>query len=63
MIKKGNTVHQAAIDRNIPQKLYFQLLEIMQGHIETGDWQVGSQVPTEDQLCRQYNVSLSLIHI
>ncbi len=56
-------MHLTAIDRTIPQKLYFQLLEIMQGHIETGDWKVGSQVPTEDQLCSQYNVSKATVRL
>ncbi len=56
-------MYLTAIDRTIPQKLYFQLLEIMQGHIETGGWKVGSQVPTEDQLCSQYNVSKATVRL
>jgi len=56
-------VYLTAIDRTIPQKLYFQLLEILQGHIETGGWKVGSQIPTEDQLCSQYNVSKATVRL
>lgn len=52
-----------AIDRTNPQKLYFQLLEILKGQIEQATWQVGSQIPTEDQLCGRYNVSKATVRM
>ena len=51
------------IDREKPQKLYFQLLEILTGHIENGEWKVGTQIPTEDQLCGRYNVSKATVRL
>lgn len=52
-----------SIDRTNPQKLYFQLLEILKGQIEQDSWKVGSQIPTEDQLCGQYNVSKATVRL
>lgn len=52
-----------AIDRAKPQKLYYQLLEILRGQIERNDWKVGEQIPTEEQLCSQYNVSKATVRL
>lgn len=49
------------IDRTKPQKLYHQLLEILKELIEGGQWKVGTQIPTEEQLCSQYNVSKATV--
>ena len=54
-------MHVNSIDRTNPQKLYFQLLEILKGQIEQDTWKVGSQIPTEDQLCGRYNVSKATV--
>lgn len=56
-------MNQTTIDRTRPQKLYYQLLEILKGQIEKGDWRVGTQIPTEDQLCSQYNVSKATVRL
>ncbi len=40
------------IDRTSPQKLYVQMYSIIIGKIEKKEWTVGSQIPTEDELCR-----------
>ncbi len=56
-------MYQNSIDRAKPQKLYFQLLEILTGHIENDDWKVGTQIPTEEQLCSQYNVSKATVRL
>lgn len=45
------------IHRDTPQKLYIQLCDIMKGKIEGGEWDVGFQIPTEEELCRTYGVS------
>ncbi len=51
----------SAVDRTKPQKLYFQILEMLKGHIENNDWKVGTRIPTEEQLCIQYNVSRATV--
>lgn len=49
------------IDRGNHQKLYRQLLDIIKGKIESGEWALGSQIPTEEELCRMYNVSKATV--
>lgn len=49
------------IDREHPLKLYLQLSEILKRNIETEEWKVGSQIPTEEELCRTYDVSKSTV--
>lgn len=45
------------IDREDHQKLYLQLYEILKKKIESNEWVVGSQIPTEEDLCKLFNVS------
>jgi DNA-binding GntR family transcriptional regulator len=45
------------IDREDHQKLYVKLYEILKKKIESTDWPVGSQIPTEEDLCKTFNVS------
>ncbi len=52
-----------AIDRARPQKLYLQIVEIIKAHIEKGEWKVGLQIPTEEQLCSQYGVSRATVRL
>jgi DNA-binding GntR family transcriptional regulator len=49
------------IDRGSHQKLYRQLLEIIKGKIESSEWSVGSQIPTEEELCKTYDVSKATV--
>ena len=56
-------MYMNAIDRANPQKLYHQLLEILKEQIEKGEWRVGAQMPTEDQLCGKYNVSKATVRL
>ncbi|MBI4684936.1 MAG: GntR family transcriptional regulator [Nitrospirae bacterium] len=56
-------MYSNVIDRANPQKLYHQLLEILRGLIEKGGWGVGTQMPTEEQLCSQYNVSKATVRL
>lgn len=49
------------VDRARPQKLYYQLLEILKDPIERGEWKVGMQIPTEEQICSQYRVSKATV--
>ncbi|HWR98774.1 MAG TPA: GntR family transcriptional regulator [Candidatus Methanoperedens sp.] len=51
------------IDRESPQKLYLQLYGIIKEQIERGEWPVESQIPTEEELCRLYEVSKATVRI
>lgn len=49
------------IDRDNHQKLYLQLYEIIKKKIESGEWPLGSQIPTEEDLCKLYSVSRATV--
>ncbi|MCL5023336.1 MAG: GntR family transcriptional regulator [Nitrospirae bacterium] len=49
------------VDRESQQKLYVQMYTIMKGKIAKGEWLAGMQVPTEDGLCKIYDVSKATI--
>ncbi len=46
-----------SINRQDHQKLYVQLYEILKRKIETNEWPIGSTIPSEDELCKMFNVS------
>lgn len=49
------------IDRKNNEKLYVQLSDIFVKNIENDDWPVGSQIPTEEDLCKTYKVSRATV--
>jgi GntR family transcriptional regulator len=49
------------VDRSIPTPLYFQLKQILQDAIETGDLKVGDAIPTEMELVNQYGLSRATV--
>jgi len=49
------------IDRENHQKLYMQLYKIIKKKIETNEWPVGSQIPTEEDLCKMFGVSRATV--
>ena len=49
------------IDREDHQKLYLQLYEILKKKIENSEWPLGSQIPTEEDLCTMFNVSRATV--
>jgi GntR family transcriptional regulator len=49
------------IDREDHQKLYLQLYEILKKKIESSEWPLGSQIPTEDDLCKMFAVSRATV--
>jgi len=49
------------IDREDHQKLYLQLQSIIKKKIESGEWPIGSQIPTEEDLCNTFNVSRATV--
>lgn len=54
---------QDHIDRESPSKLYQQLITILRGKLDSGEWGVGTQIPTEEELCRTYEVSKATVRI
>src|SRR4030067_1808544 len=51
------------IDREKSQKLYVQLFELLIKKIESGEWAVGAQIPTEEELCKTYEVSKATVRL
>lgn len=51
------------VDRESRQKLYVQMFSILREKIEKCDWPVGSQIPTEDDLCKTYDVSKATVRM
>lgn len=49
------------IYRDRTQKLYTQLVEILKKKILSEEWPVGAQIPTEEDLCKIYDVSRSTV--
>lgn len=49
------------LDREDHQKLYLQLYEIIKKKIEHNEWPVGSQIPTEEELCKMFNISRATV--
>jgi DNA-binding GntR family transcriptional regulator len=52
-----------AINRESREKLYVQMCSIVREQIENLEWPIGSQIPTEDELCRRYDVSKATVRI
>ena len=48
---------ERTIDRESKLKLYVQIYTIIKEKIESGEWPAGTQIPTEDDLCKAYDVS------
>ncbi len=49
------------VDRESQQKLYVQMMSILKDKIVQREWPSGSQIPTEDELCRIYDVSKATV--
>jgi GntR family transcriptional regulator len=54
---------ELTIDRESQQKLYVQIYSIIKERIERGDWPEGTRIPTEEELCRTYDVSKATVRI
>jgi GntR family transcriptional regulator len=52
-----NKTSNSGIDRFDQEKLYIQLTRIFLEEINSGEWKLEQQIPTEDELCKKYNVS------
>ena len=49
------------INREDHQKLYLQLYDILKKKIESGEWAINSQIPTEEDLCSMFSVSRATV--
>ena len=58
-----NMLTSNPIDREKPQKLYVQLYSLLKAKIEKGELPVGAQIPTEDDLCKIYEVSKATVKL
>lgn len=64
MTEKDNLmIIEEAIDRDSPQKLYVQIYSIIKGKIEKGEWASGMHIPSEDELCRIFDVSKATVRL
>lgn len=50
-------LHNKTVDRFNQEKLYIQLTRIFLDEIKSGNWMLNQQIPSEDELCRKYNIS------
>jgi GntR family transcriptional regulator len=51
------------VDRDSQEKLYVQVHALIKAKIESNEWPAGSQIPTEDELCRLYDVSKATVRM
>jgi DNA-binding GntR family transcriptional regulator len=49
------------INREDHQKLYLQLYDILKKKIESEEWAINSQIPTEEDLCSMFSVSRATV--
>lgn len=49
------------IDFNSHIPYYIQLIELLKGHIVSGEWDTGDQLPSEPDLCEIYGVSRTVV--
>jgi GntR family transcriptional regulator len=54
---------EKTIDRESQEKLYVQMYSIIREKIERKEWAPGSQIPTEDELCRIHDVSKATVRM
>jgi len=54
---------EKTVDRESQQKLYVQMYSIIREKIEKNEWPIGTQIPTEDDLCKSYNVSKATVRM
>jgi DNA-binding GntR family transcriptional regulator len=52
---------EKTVNRDSQQKLYVQMNSIIKDKIEAREWLPGSQIPTEDELCKTYDVSKATV--
>ncbi len=54
---------EKTVDRDSQQKLYVQMYTIIKDKVEKNEWPNGSQIPTEDELCKAFDVSKATVRM
>ena len=54
---------EEAINRESDKKLYIQIHQIIKGKIEKGEWTSGALIPSEDELCKIFDVSKATVRL
>lgn len=54
---------EKSVDRESSQKLYIQIYDIIKEKIDKGEWPSNTHIPTEDELCRLFNVSKATVRL
>jgi GntR family transcriptional regulator len=49
------------LDKRLPVPLYSQLHGILRDMLENGSWKPGDRLPTEEELCEEYDVSRTTV--
>jgi GntR family transcriptional regulator len=57
----SSSEHYGAIDFASPMPYYVQLMQLLRGKIESGEWPVGAQLPGEPELCIMYGISRTVV--
>ena len=57
MHSETTSLHNKTIDRFNQEKLYIQLTRIFLEEIKSGNWQLNQRIPSEEELCKKYDVS------
>lgn len=57
MQNETSGLQNKTVDRFNQEKLYIQLTRLFLEQIHSGKWQLDQQIPTEEDLCKKYNVS------
>lgn len=54
---------EKSVDRESPQKLYVQIYTIIKEMINNGEWSANEHIPSEDELCRTFDVSKATVRL
>ncbi len=54
---------EKTVDRDSQQKLYVQMYSIIKEKVEKCEWPNGTQIPTEDNLCKTFEVSKATVRM
>lgn len=59
----SNMWMEKEVDRESHEKLYIQVYSLLKKKIEKGNWPVNTQIPTEDELCKLFDVSKATVRL
>jgi GntR family transcriptional regulator len=56
-----SSLNPQAIRRDVPIPLHYQLSELLLQEIVAGRWQIGEQIPAEEELCAHFTLSRTTV--